>query len=167
MYVSNYMFNKKLSPTVLCASKFDVSWGWWSKISKLPKVGDFSLLSLKVRFWNTRTWCNFRNHTSTPNECGSKARRSPYKLLSEFGVLRRIYTTRREVPSLRMDGWMGWLGWDGTEYIKCPSMLFILCGYIENVYIYLYLKIVPNILMGFNIWWQVGGSGPKFQNYHM
>ena len=31
-------------------------------------------------------------------------------------------------------GWggMGWdgMGWDGTEYKKCPSIFFILCGYI-------------------------------------
>ena len=31
------------------------------------------------------------------------------------------------------DGWM-----DGTEYQKCPSMFFILCGYIHKVYTYLY-----------------------------
>ena len=29
-------------------------------------------------------------------------------------------------------------GWDGTEYQKCPSMFFILCGYIDKVYTYLY-----------------------------
>ena len=41
------------------------------------------------------------------------------------------------VRNLRM-GWMGWDGWDGTEYKKCPSMFFILCGYIDKVYTYLY-----------------------------
>ena len=34
-------------------------WGSWSKISTLLQVGDF--LGLKVRFWNTRKWCNFGN----------------------------------------------------------------------------------------------------------
>ena len=34
-------------------------WGSWSKISTLLQVGDF--LGLKVRFWNTRMWCNFGN----------------------------------------------------------------------------------------------------------
>ena len=29
-------------------------------------------------------------------------------------------------------------GMDGTEYQKCPSMFFILCGYIDKVYTYLY-----------------------------
>ena len=37
---------------------------------------------------------------------------------------------------LRMDG-MGWM--DGMEYQKCPSNFFILCGYIEHVYTYLYI----------------------------
>ena len=44
-----------------------------------------------------------------------------------------IYTTRRKAPSLRM-GWMGWMG-----YQKCPSIFFILCGYIHKVYTYLYI----------------------------
>ena len=43
----------------------------------------------------------------------------------------------------------GWTG--GTEYQKCPSIFFILCGYIDKVYTYLYIyiysKIVTNILM--------------------
>ena len=59
-------------------------------------------------------------------------------------------------------------GSDRTEYQKCPSMFFILCAYIEHVYIYLlyilyyvyslyiYSKIVTNILIGFKIWCQVG-----------
>ena len=32
----------------------------------------------------------------------------------------------------------GWMGWDGTGYQKCPSIFFILCGYIDKVYTYLY-----------------------------
>ena len=50
---------------------------------------------------------------------------------------------------------------------KCPSLFFILCGHLENVFIYLniYLKIITNIFMGFKIWCQVGGGGTKFQIY--
>ena len=42
-------------------------------------------------------------------------------------------------------------GWTG--YQKCPLKFFILCGYIDKVYTYLYMskKIVTNILMGFKI----------------
>ena len=36
-----------------------------------------------------------------------------------------------------MDG-MGWDGMDGMGYQKCPSIFFILCGYIDKVYTYLY-----------------------------
>ena len=39
--------------------------------------------------------------------------------------------------ALFTDG-MGWGGW--TEYQKCPSILFILCRYLEHVY----MKIVNN-----------------------
>ena len=39
----------------------------------------------------------------------------------------------------RLDGWMG-----GTEYQKCPSMFFILCGYIEHIYIYLLVYILKS-----------------------
>ena len=45
----------------------------------------------------------------------------------------------------------GWDGMDGMEYQKCSSMFFMLCGYIEHVYIHLYIysKIAANIIMGF------------------
>ena len=46
-------------------------------------------------------------------------------------------------------GWMGWdgmdgmgwdgMGWDGMGDQKCPSIFFILCGYIDKVYTYLYM----------------------------
>ena len=51
------------------------------------------------------------------------------------------------------DGWDGWMEWDGMGHQKCPSMFFILCEYIEHVYIYLYIysKIAANILMTFKI----------------
>ena len=43
-------------------------------------------------------------------------------------------TARPEGPSL-----MGWdrMGLDGNQ--KCPLKLFILCGYIDKVYTYLYM----------------------------
>ena len=67
-----------------------------------------------------------------------------------FEILKMFYCS---------DGW--------TEYQKCPSNFFILCGYKEHVYTYLYVysKIVSNILIGFEISRQVGGRGKKFQNY--
>ena len=52
-------------------------------------------------------------------------------------------TARREAPSLM--GLMGRVGrvgrvdgWDGPE--KCPLIFFILCEYIDYVYVYLYTK---------------------------
>ena len=52
-----------------------------------------------------------------------------------------------------------WDGWMGDQ--KCPSMLFILCEYIEHVHVYLYIfsKIVTYIPMGFNV---KLGIGPVF-----
>ena len=57
----------------------------------------------------------------------------------------------------------GWMGWDGMEYQKCASNLFILCEYIEHVYIFLYIysKIFTNILMGFKIFMSGWGSWSK------
>ena len=45
----------------------------------------------------------------------------------------------------RVDGWTGGRV-DGPE--KCPLNFFILCGYIDYVYVYLYtkLKLSPTIL---------------------
>ena len=65
---------------------------------------------------------------------------APY-LQCPFGVQKDLHGERAKRASLRMDGWDGWDGmdgWDGTEYQKCPSMFFILCGYIDKVYTYLY-----------------------------
>ena len=52
-------------------------------------------------------------------------------LTAPSGVQLSIYTAsaKRE-----FDG-TGWTGWTGrTEYQKCPSIFFILCGYIGKVY---------------------------------
>jgi hypothetical protein len=63
---------------------------------------------------------------------------------------------------------MGWdgMGWDGTGYQKCPSIFFILSGYIGKVYIYLYLysKFVTNTLMGLKIQFQVEELEYVFKN---
>ena len=54
------------------------------------------------------------------------------------------------------------------RYQKCPSNFFILCGYIGNVYIYIYiytcLKFVTNFVMGLKISCQVGEFEFHFQN---
>ena len=62
---------------------------------------------------------------------------------------------------------MGWMDvWNGRGYQMCPSMLFILYGYMEYVYIciyiYMYFRVVTNILMGFKIRCQVGSVGKPF-----
>ena len=46
-----------------------------------------------------------------------------------------------------------------------PSIFLTFCGYIDNLYNYLYMlqKKFTNILMGFKIWCQVEGGGKKFQ----
>ena len=46
--------------------------------------------------------------------------------------------------------WDGMSG-GGTEYQKCPSILFILCSYVELVFIYfnIYSKIETNIIISF------------------
>ena len=55
-----------------------------------------------------------------------------------------------------MDGWMG--------YQKFPSIFFILFGYREHVYTYLYISSEIVTIMDFKILCQVGGRGQKFQN---
>ena len=43
-----------------------------------------------------------------------------------------------EARSAEFDGTGGRTGGtDGTEYQKCPLIYFILCGYIDYVYVYL------------------------------
>ena len=89
-------------------------------------------------------------------------------------ILNQFSTKQPQCPSgvqwkpLRRGAKRG-VWWDGRvdRQLFCPLIFFILCEYIEDVYIYLYIysKIVTNILMGFKISCQVGGRGPKFQNY--
>ena len=58
-------------------------------------------------------------------------------------------------------------GWDRVS--KVSFNFFILGGFMDYVYIYLYMesKIVTNIPMVFEIWCQVGELGYYFQNYSM
>ena len=73
--------------------------------------------------------------SKTKNFHGRKKKEREKKhwaVIRRFEILKMFY--------VRMDGWMGWMEWDGmdgTEYQKCPSIFFILCGYIDHVYIYL------------------------------
>ena len=72
-----------------------------------------------------------------------------------------IYTTS-------LMGWVG--GWvSGLDGVSKVSFKFIytLSVYRTCIYlpIYIYSKIVTNILMDFKISCQVGGRGQKFQNY--
>ena len=45
MYISTYTYTQKLTATFFWVSK--LSWGSWSKISKLQQVGDFSFCGSK------------------------------------------------------------------------------------------------------------------------
>ena len=50
------------------------------------------------------------------------------------------YSGARSAEFDGTDGWTGWTGWaDGTGYQKCPLNFFILCGYIDYVYVYIYI----------------------------
>ena len=63
---------------------------------------------------------NFENHTRT---------QAPTLSLRGSGQI------TREARRAEFDG----MGWDGTEYQKCPLKFFILCGFIDKVYTYLYM----------------------------
>ena len=44
-----------------------------------------------------------------------------------------------EIFEMFFYGWMDGMGWDGwMGYQKCPLKIFMLCGYIDKVYTYLY-----------------------------
>ena len=113
-YIQLYIWSKIITNSLM-RFKIWCQLGLVVKKSKLPLVGDFSFLGLKVRFWNTRTWYNFRNHTGTPNECGIKERRSSYKLLS---VSTAGFTQRGE--KRRVYGWDG-MGRNIKIVLQCYS----------------------------------------------
>ena len=59
-------------------------------------------------------------------------------------------SAKREFDGTCCTGWTG--GTHGNQ--KCPLNFFIICGYIDYIYIYLLIyeiQIVTNILMGFKI----------------
>ena len=83
----------------------------------------FLFLGLKVIFKNLGRvgdffWCNFENHT--------------YKVPS--GSSEALHRGRE---AAEFTG--GWMGWDGMGYQKCPSIFFILCVYVDHVYMHLYI----------------------------
>ena len=48
---------------------------------------------------------------------------------------------RAEFDGTDGTGGTGWTGWTGGKgYQTCPLNFFILCGYIDYVYVYLYTK---------------------------
>ena len=55
-----------------------------------------------------------------------------------MGPAQDLHNDARSAEFDGTDGWDGWDGWDGDQ--KCPSIFFIICGYIDYVYIYLYTK---------------------------
>ena len=65
----------------------------------------------------------------------------------------------------------GGMGWDGvgwTEYQKRPSIFFILCGYIDHVYVYLYnQKLSPTFLWVSKFDVKLGVGEHNFQKYAM
>ena len=89
------------------------------------------------------------------------------------GSVDSIYTARREAPffgqetilTLSKSHYYGDLfflenglypdamGWGRTGYQKCPSNFFILCGYIDYVYMNMYTcsQFVTNFVMGLKI----------------
>ena len=57
-----------------------------------------------------------------------------------------VLTLQNEALCAEFPDGMGW-GWTG--YQKCPSIFFILCGYTDHVYMYLYIytqKLSPTFL---------------------
>ena len=69
----------------------------------------------------------------------------------------------RRARSASLMGWGG-MGSDGNQ--KCPSIFFILCGYIDDVYIYLYteLKLSPTFLWVSKFDVKLGFGEHNFQN---
>ena len=78
-----------------------------------------------------------------------------YVLLNPLLCLRNGFDTSKisffhrpfkNLENVLLSGGFGWI-----EHLKSPSMFFILCRYIEHVYIYfcMYSKIITNILKGF------------------
>ena len=121
MSISARICNIKLSPTFLWVSKFDVKFGLEGKNFQNPyRQVTFIFCGLKVHFLNTRTCCNFGNHTRT---------QAPTVSLRGSG---QIYTRG---PKVRVYGWMdGWDGWDGISKVSFNFLHTF--SHIEHVNIY-------------------------------
>ena len=144
MYISTCIHNKILSPT-LWFENLILSWGVDLWFSKSRFQHDFFKIVLKVRlFKNTdghrpffenlmKIW-KFQKFDS-PLGKGRRSRPNQYlrsvdqaHTISLRGPKWDLHSERRRRQFDGMDGWM-----DGTEYQKCPSNFFILCGYIGIV----------------------------------
>ena len=128
---------------------------WFQTCLSEPEIGLFEILfDVKLgvvvknfkttigrwffRFWSKSSFFFTDTHMENESErvpavvCDQF---SSMHLQSPFGVHWRIYT---QGPKGRVYGWDGWMdGWTG--YQKCSSILFILCRYIDHVYMYLYI----------------------------
>ena len=108
-------------------------WGSWSKISTLQQVGDF--LGLKVRFWNTRMWCNFGNRKQHFYGFVKKmVQKNQYTYNVPPGSSNCIYTRGRR-PSLmgRVDGWDRWDGLDGLTGWRSRRVSF---KFLHTLWVY-------------------------------
>ena len=80
---------------------------------------------------------------------------------SEFCFVKGFFGQETSLKGFLFSGW----GW--TEYQKCPSIFFILCGYIGHVCIYTQIysqKLSAQISCGFKILVKLGGGMQKFKN---
>ena len=68
-----------------------------------------------------------------PFYCGLKRVFDTFNLLAEI---------RPKKPDYVLFHGMGWM--DGTGYLLCPLVFFILCGYIDKVYLYLFTHVIKN-----------------------
>ena len=96
-------------------------------------------------------WCHFKY-------CGRSFDKAP-KL-----SLRGPAQFSHEARSAEFTGWVGWMGW--TEYQKCPSIFFSLCGYIDHVDVYLHIysqKLSPTYLCVSKFDFKLGSGGILFK----
>ena len=144
-----------MPPTFLWVLKFDVKLGVGNDHFRNYHIHmSFQIWGSKSRFFfdgyqwqiemcerfleNFKTWFAMQNGKRW-NPAREPAKRlifDPAPTMSLRGPGLTIYQRGRR-PSLRMDGWDGWMGW--TEYQKCPLKIFIICWYIDKVYIYLHM----------------------------
>ena len=127
-------------------------------------MGPFFKIVKNMGLCNMGSFLKIRKYGS--KQYGSISENWTHIGLSKYGLKKYLWVQGRSTSEARRAEFTG--GWDGwMEYQKCLSNFFILCEYIKHVYTYLYMysKIVTNILMGSKISCQIGVRGQKFQNY--